>query len=41
VVAETGGDVQEGIDTAFYAATEAAGCFGRVVPSELRSNSGR
>jgi len=37
VVAETGGDVQEGIDTAFYAATEGRRLFGRVVPSELRS----
>ena len=33
VVAETGGDVQEGIDTAFYAATEGRRLFGRVVPS--------
>src|SRR6266540_1078683 len=37
VLAETGGDVQEGIDTAFYAATEGRRLFGRVVPSELRS----
>src|SRR5258706_393674 len=37
VVAETGGDVQEGIDTAFYAATEGRRLFGRVVPSELRN----
>src|SRR5437899_1810905 len=37
VVAETRGDVQEGIDTAFYAATEGRRLFGRVVPSELRN----
>src|SRR2546428_6415180 len=37
VLAETGGDVQEGIDTAFYAATEGRRLFGRVVPSELRN----
>src|SRR5689334_4569599 len=37
VLAETGGDVQEGIDTAYYAATEGRRLFGRVVPSELRS----
>jgi aldehyde dehydrogenase (NAD+) len=37
VLAETRGDVQEGIDTAFYAATEGRRLFGRVVPSELRS----
>src|SRR6266496_1138959 len=36
VLAETRGDVQEGIDTAFYAATEGRRLFGRVVPSELR-----
>jgi aldehyde dehydrogenase (NAD+) len=36
-VLETRGDVQEGIDTAFYAATEGRRLFGRVVPSELRS----
>jgi len=29
--------VQEGIDTAFYAATEGRRLFGRVVPSELRN----
>ena len=34
VLAETGGDVQEGIDTAFYAATEGRRLFGRVVPSD-------
>jgi aldehyde dehydrogenase (NAD+) len=37
VVAETKGDVQEGIDTAYYAATEGRRLFGHVVPSELRS----
>jgi alpha-ketoglutaric semialdehyde dehydrogenase len=37
VLAETRGDVQEGIDTAFYAATEGRRLFGHVVPSELRS----
>jgi aldehyde dehydrogenase (NAD+) len=36
VLVETRGDVQEGIDTAFYAATEGRRLFGRVVPSELR-----
>jgi aldehyde dehydrogenase (NAD+) len=36
VLAETRGDVQEGIDTAFYAATEGRRLFGHVVPSELR-----
>ncbi len=34
-LAETGGDVQEGIDTAFYAATEGRRLFGHTVPSEL------
>jgi alpha-ketoglutaric semialdehyde dehydrogenase len=37
VLTETRGDVQEGIDTAFYAATEGRRLFGRVVPSELAS----
>ncbi len=37
VLAETRGDVQEGIDTAFYAATEGRRLFGHVVPSELRA----
>ena len=37
VLTETRGDVQEGIDTAFYAATEGRRLFGRVVPSELRN----
>ncbi len=36
VVLETKGDVQEGIDTAFYAATEGRRLFGHTVPSELR-----
>ncbi|MBP9896902.1 MAG: aldehyde dehydrogenase family protein [Gemmatimonadales bacterium] len=36
VLAETGGDVQEGIDTAYYAATEGRRLFGHTVPSELR-----
>ena len=35
-LAETKGDVQEGIDTAFYAATEGRRLFGHTVPSELR-----
>jgi len=34
---ETRGDVQEGIDTAYYAASEGRRLFGRTVPSELRS----
>ena len=37
VLVETRGDVQEAIDTAFYAATEGRRLFGRVVPSELRA----
>ncbi len=37
VLAETRGDVQEGIDTAYYAASEGRRLFGHVVPSELRS----
>jgi alpha-ketoglutaric semialdehyde dehydrogenase len=37
VLAETRGDVQEGIDTAYYAHTEGRRLFGRTVPSELRS----
>jgi aldehyde dehydrogenase (NAD+) len=36
VLAETRGDVQEGIDTAYYAATEGRRLFGHVAPSELR-----
>jgi aldehyde dehydrogenase (NAD+) len=36
VLAETRGDVQEGIDTAWYAATEGRRLFGHTVPSELR-----
>jgi aldehyde dehydrogenase (NAD+) len=35
VLAETRGDVQEGIDTAYYAATEGRRLFGHTVPSEL------
>jgi aldehyde dehydrogenase (NAD+) len=37
VWAETKGDVQEGIDTAYYAATYGRQLFGRTVPSELRT----
>ena len=37
VLAETRGDVQEGIDTAYYAHTEGRRLFGRTVPSELRN----
>ncbi|HLB54390.1 MAG TPA: aldehyde dehydrogenase family protein [Gemmatimonadales bacterium] len=36
VLDETRGDVQEGIDTAYYAASEGRRLFGRTVPSELR-----
>ncbi len=36
VLEETRGDVQEGIDTAYYAATEGRRLFGKTVPSELR-----
>src|ERR671914_930046 len=36
-LAETRGDVQEGIDTAYYAAMEGRRLFGHTVPSELRS----
>ena len=36
VLVETRGDVQEGIDTAYYAATEGRRLFGHTVPSELR-----
>jgi acyl-CoA reductase-like NAD-dependent aldehyde dehydrogenase len=35
VLAETLGDVQEGIDTAYYAAAEGRRLFGHTVPSEL------
>jgi acyl-CoA reductase-like NAD-dependent aldehyde dehydrogenase len=35
VLAETLGDVQEGIDTAYYAASEGRRLFGYTVPSEL------
>ena len=34
-LAETRGDVQEGIETAYYAATEGRRLFGHTVPSEL------
>jgi aldehyde dehydrogenase (NAD+) len=34
---ETRGDVQEGIDTAYYAASEGRRLFGHTVPSELRN----
>src|SRR6266700_2758088 len=37
ITAETRGDVQEGIDTAYYAHTEGRRLFGRTVPSELRN----
>jgi alpha-ketoglutaric semialdehyde dehydrogenase len=36
ILAETRGDVQEGIDTAYYAASEGRRLFGHTVPSELR-----
>ena len=35
VLAETRGDVQEGIDTAYYAASEGRRLFGHTAPSEL------
>lgn len=35
VLVETRGDVQEGIDTAYYAASEGRRLFGRTAPSEL------
>src|SRR5215208_5790372 len=35
-LAETRGDVQEGIDTAYYAASEGRRLFGHTVPSEMR-----
>jgi aldehyde dehydrogenase (NAD+) len=34
---ETRGDVQEGIDTAYYAASEGRRLFGHTVPSEMRA----
>ncbi len=37
VLDETRGDVQEAIDTAYYAAVEGRRLFGRTVPSELRN----
>src|SRR5678809_1607623 len=36
-LAETRGDVQEGIDTAYYASSEGRRLFGKTVPSELRN----
>jgi len=36
VLEETRGDVQEAIDTAYYASSEGRRLFGRTVPSELR-----
>ena len=36
VLEETRGDVQEGIDTAYYAGVEGRRLFGKTVPSELR-----
>ena len=36
ILTESRGDVQEGIDTAYYAASEGRRLFGRTVPSELR-----
>ncbi|HEY9516630.1 MAG TPA: aldehyde dehydrogenase family protein, partial [Gemmatimonadaceae bacterium] len=35
-LSETRGDVQEGIDTAYYASSEGRRLFGHTVPSELR-----
>jgi alpha-ketoglutaric semialdehyde dehydrogenase len=37
VLTETRGDVQEGIDTAYYAGVEGRRFFGHTVPSELRN----
>ncbi|CAN5454227.1 aldehyde dehydrogenase family protein [soil metagenome] len=37
VLAETKGDVQEGIDTAYYAASEGRRLFGYTAPSELKN----
>ncbi len=37
VLAESRGDVQEGIDTAYYAASEGRRLFGHTVPSELQA----
>src|SRR5216117_1415267 len=36
-ITETRGDVQEGIDTAYYASSEGRRLFGKTVPSELRN----
>ena len=40
VLAETRGDVQEGIDTAYYAATEGRRLFGHTVPSRAARQVG-
>ena len=40
VLAETRGDVQEGIDTAYYAATEGRRLFGHTVPSRAAEQVG-
>ncbi|HEX6040601.1 aldehyde dehydrogenase family protein [Longimicrobium sp.] len=37
VLTETRGDLQEGIDTAYYAGVEGRRLFGKTVPSELRN----
>src|SRR5689334_3020408 len=37
VLEETRGDVQEGIDTAYYAASEGRRLFGHTVPSEMKN----
>ena len=37
VIAETRGDTQEGIDTAYYAASEGRRLFSHTVPSEMRN----
>jgi acyl-CoA reductase-like NAD-dependent aldehyde dehydrogenase len=37
VIAETRGDVQEGIDTAYYAASEGRRLFSHTAPSEMRN----
>lgn len=40
VLKEAGGDVQEGIDTAYYMASEGRRLFGRHVPCELPNKFG-